>query len=82
LFAGEEIMIEANRQLVRDFFTALGRGELPDDMLTADMTAWTITSGPTEKVRFQGAVKMLGSIFGDSLVYDIDALTCAKRSCR
>ena len=68
-------MTSPNHQLVHDFFTALSSGNLPDELLTPDMTAWTATSGSTDKVKFQGGVKMLGLIFGGSLHYSIDALT-------
>ena len=68
-------MTQSSHQLVRDFFAALASGNLPDELLTPDMTAWTTTSGKSDKARFQGGVKMLASIFAGSLSYSIDALT-------
>lgn len=68
-------MKEDNYQLVRDFFAAIASGDLRENLVTEDMTAWTATSGATDKARFQGGVKMLASIFGGTLVYTIDALT-------
>jgi hypothetical protein len=69
---------QANRQLVRDFFAAIATGELPDELLTPDMSAWTSTSGISDKARFQGGVKLLAAIFGGTLVYTIDALTAEE----
>lgn len=71
-------MSQDNHQLVREFFIAISSGNLPDEMLTDDMTAWTATSGETSRARFQGGVKMLAEIFGGTLVYTIDVLTAEE----
>lgn len=68
-------MTRDHHELVRNFFTALARGDLPDSLLTEDMTAWTLTSGDTDKARFQGGAALLASIFNGTLEYRIDALT-------
>ena len=66
---------ERIRKLIRDFFDAIARGDLPEELVTPDMTAWTVSSGETEKAKFHGGVKLLASIFDGTLVYEIDALT-------
>lgn len=71
-------MTATHHQIVREFFAALSSGKLPDHMLTEDMKAWTLTSGDTDKARFQGGVKLLASIFGGTLEYHIDALTAEE----
>jgi uncharacterized protein len=71
-------MTQANHLLVRGFFAALGKGQFPDDLLTPDMTLWTVTSGISDKARFQGGVLMLAAIFGGTLVYSIDTLTAEE----
>ncbi len=71
-------MTDDNHQRVRDFLAALERGELPDALVTPDMSAWTLTSGDTDKERFAGGVKVLSAIFGGTLVYHIDALTAEE----
>lgn len=71
-------MTQSNHQLVRDFFAALSMGNLPDELLTPDMTAWTTTSGTSDKARFQGGVKLLASIFAGTLRYSIDSLTAEE----
>ena len=50
-------MTPANHQLVRDFFTAIASGNVPDDLLTQDMSLWTVNGGTSDKARFQGAMK-------------------------
>lgn len=64
-----------NHQLVRTFFTAIAAGDLPDDLLTDDMTAWTLSSGDFDKARFQGGIKLLAGIVSGCLRYEIDSLT-------
>jgi ketosteroid isomerase-like protein len=69
-------MTQANHQLAREFFDALSQGDLPDSLLTADMTAWTTSSGIwSEKARFQFGIKLLASIFKGGLIYTIQSLT-------
>jgi uncharacterized protein len=75
--AAEELkMTRPSHTLARDFFEALSAGDLPDSLLTADMTAWTTSSGTwSDKARFQGGIKLLASIFQGGLKYTIDSLT-------
>ena len=66
----------SNHQLVRDFFAAMSSGNLPDDLLSPDMTTWTTSSGGgSDKARYQGGVKLLASITKGGLTYTIDSLT-------
>jgi ketosteroid isomerase-like protein len=71
-------MTHANHQLAQKFFAALSSGNVPDELLTADMTAWTTTSGTTDKARYQGGIKMLASIFSGGLAYTVDSLTAEE----
>jgi uncharacterized protein len=68
-------MNRSNHQLVRDFFAALSTGDLPDELFTQDVTVWTITSGASDKTKYQGGVKMLQSLFRGGLSYKVDSLT-------
>jgi uncharacterized protein len=74
----DDPMSRTKQRLVRDFFAAIAGGNLPDDLLTPDMSFWTVNSGSSDKARFQGAMKLLASIFGGTLVYTIDALTAEE----
>ena len=71
-------MNEENKQLVGDFFAAIARGELPDAIVTGDMTAWTLTSGEFPKERFAMGVKLLSAIFDGTLHYHLDAITAEE----
>jgi uncharacterized protein len=71
-------MTSPNHQLVRDFFAGLSSGNLPAELFAPDMTAWTTTSGTTDKAKFLGGVKVLISIFGGTLRYRIDSLTAEE----
>ncbi|MBB5686774.1 nuclear transport factor 2 family protein [Sphingobium boeckii] len=62
-------------ELARRFFAALSAGDLPDALLTDDMTAWTTSSGHAEKSRYQRGVAMLGTIFESGLTFTVDSLT-------
>jgi uncharacterized protein len=68
-------MPHVNHELARKFFAALSSGDIPDDLLTADMTAWTTTSGTAAKARYQAGIKMLASISSGGISYTVDSLT-------
>lgn len=61
-----------NAQLVRDFFTAVAAGNLPDELLTDDMTFWSVNSGESTRARFQGAARLLSAAYGGTLEYLVD----------
>jgi ketosteroid isomerase-like protein len=63
-----------NTQLVESFFRAIAGGDLPEDLVTADMTFWSINSGESDKARFRAGVKILASIFGGTLTYRVESL--------
>lgn len=71
-------MTAYNHQLVRDFFLAIARGEVPDNLITDDMIFWSINAGTTDKARFRGAMKALSSIFSGTLAYDVESLTAEE----
>jgi len=63
-------------RLARAFFSAVGRGQLPEELVTPDMTAWTLSSGDADLARFAGGVKLLAAVVAPgALVYDIDSIT-------
>jgi hypothetical protein len=76
---GQPAMTDANHQIAREFFAALSSGDLPDALLTHDMTAWTTSSGAwSDKARFQFGIKLLRSIFDGGLSYQVDSLTAEE----
>jgi ketosteroid isomerase-like protein len=72
---GADDALEMNRALVRAFFAALAAGELPDALLTDDMTGWSTTQGVMDKAAYQHVVGLLGRMVAEPLTFTIDAIT-------
>jgi ketosteroid isomerase-like protein len=71
-------MKEHNYQIARDYFAAVTNGELPDAMLTPDMTGWITTTGSMDKVAYQRLIRMLAKMCATPLVFTINALTAEE----
>ena len=71
-------MTASHHEIVRDFLAALSKGELSDDMLTADFSGWTVLSGPVTKAVYQGAFKVFASIFQEGPIVTIHSLTAEE----
>jgi ketosteroid isomerase-like protein len=69
---------QANHQIVRDFMAALSTGQLPEELMTEDMSVWTSMSGDSDKASFLGGVQILASLFAGDFRYMIDALTAEE----
>lgn len=67
--------LEMHRALVRAFFGALSKGELPDELLTDDMTGWSTTQGKMGRSAYQDVVGLLGQMVAEPLTFTIDAIT-------
>ena len=67
-----------SHQLVRAFFEAVTEGELPDTMLTPDMTAWTTTQGSMDKAAYQHLIRLLARICSRPLAFTIDSITAEE----
>jgi ketosteroid isomerase-like protein len=70
-------MSHPNHELARKFFAALFSGDIRDELLVPDMTAWT-TLGTVDKASYQGGVKLLVTLFTDGFHYTIDSLTAEE----
>lgn len=70
-------MREADR-LVHAYFAAVTAGELPDDLLTEDMTAWTTTQGTMSKAAYQEVIRLLAHISAVPLRFTVDAITAEE----
>lgn len=71
-------MSEANKALARAYFAAVTAGELPDSLLTADMTAWTTTQGNLDKATYQGLIRILASMCARPLAFTLQSLTAEE----
>lgn len=70
-------MAHPNHQIARNFFDAFFRGELTEDLVTSDFTAWT-TVGPLPGDVYRGTVTQVINLFKGgkgSFDYTIDAIT-------
>ena len=66
---------EVHKALVRAFFAAVAMGQLPDDLLTEDMTGWSTTQGAMKKAAYQKVVHLLGQMVAAPLTFTIDSIT-------
>ncbi|CAN7398555.1 nuclear transport factor 2 family protein [Phenylobacterium sp. LjRoot225] len=62
-------------QLARAYFDAVSQGDLPDDLLTPDMTGWITTGGAMDKARYQDLVRLLAAMCAGPLTFTIHSLT-------
>jgi ketosteroid isomerase-like protein len=67
-----------SERIVRAFFDAVTAGELPDAMLTEDMTAWTTTQGQMSKQAYQGVIRILRKISSVPLTFIVDSVTAEE----
>jgi uncharacterized protein len=71
-------MTQSNHQRARDFFAALSNGNIPDALLSPDMTAWTTTSGTSDRARYQAGIKIFATVFAGGLLYTVHSLTAEE----
>jgi ketosteroid isomerase-like protein len=64
-----------SRRIVQDFLGAVAAGDLPDEMLAPDMTAWATTLGTVDKAGYQNVVRILGQLTAGPLTFHVDAVT-------
>jgi len=65
-------------QRVHDFFAAVSAGDLPDHLLTADMTGWITTGGTVDKAAYQGMIRMLARMCATPIRFTIDSITAEE----
>lgn len=68
-------MLQPHHELARAYFAAVTAGDLSDDLLTEDMTAWTTTQGDLTKAQYQGAIRLLRRMCETPIQFSIDAIT-------
>lgn len=70
--------MRAEYQLVHDFFDAVTAGELPEELLTGDMTAWITTGGTMDKASYQGLIRILAKMCADPIRFTVDSITAEE----
>lgn len=68
-------MLQPHHDLARAYFAAVSAGELPDELLTGDMTAWITTGGAMSKPAYQHVIRLLAKMCAEPIRFTIDALT-------
>lgn len=71
-------MTQSHRHVVEKFFATLPTGSISDDLLTPDMTFWSVNGGMADKARFQGAIRVLSAVYGSTSHYTITSLTAEE----
>ena len=70
--------MQTNYELARAYFTAVSNGDLPDSLLTSDMTAWLTTGGTVDKSTYQHLIKLLAAMCDGPLLFTIRSLTAEE----
>ena len=68
-------MSHPNYALAEAYLAAVTAGDLPDSLLTDDMTAWLTTQGPISKAAYQGAIRLFARMAQSPIRFTVDALT-------
>jgi ketosteroid isomerase-like protein len=68
-------MTHPNHAVAEAYLAAVTAGDLPDSLLTDDMTAWLTTQGPVSKSAYQGAIRFLAKMCQSPIAFTVDAIT-------
>ena len=68
-------MSHPNYALAQAYLAAVTAGDLPDSLLTDDMTAWLTTQGPISKAAYQGAIRLFAKMAQTPIRFTVDAIT-------
>ena len=68
-------MSHPNHAIAEAYLSAVTAGDLPDSLLTDDMTAWLTTQGPISKAAYQGAIRLFARMAQSPIRFTVDALT-------
>jgi uncharacterized protein len=72
-------MPNSAHELVTRFFAELGRGSLSDEILTEDLSVWTLsTKAETPGATYRFGAKTLVSLFSAGLAYTVHAITAEE----
>ncbi|MFM5908406.1 MAG: nuclear transport factor 2 family protein [Novosphingobium sp.] len=70
--------VSESHRIARAYIAAVTAGDLPDDLLTDDMTAWLTTEGPVSKARYQQAIHLLRAMLAEPIRFTVDAITAEQ----
>lgn len=70
--------LSENRRLAQAYIDAVTAGDLPDHLLTDDMTAWLTTGGQIGKQAYQQAIHLLRAMLAEPIAFTVDAITAEE----
>jgi uncharacterized protein len=68
-------MSHPNYAVAEAYLAAVTAGDLPDSLLTDDMSAWLTTQGPISKAAYQGAIRLFARMAQSPIRFTVDAMT-------
>jgi hypothetical protein len=68
-------MSHPNYAVAEAYLAAVTAGDLPDSLLTDDMSAWLTTQGPISKAAYQGAIRLFARMAASPIRFTVDAMT-------
>jgi ketosteroid isomerase-like protein len=68
-------MTHPHHDIARAYLAAVEAGELPDELLTDDFSAWLQTTGDIDRDGYKGAVRWLASVCKVPIRFEVVAIT-------
>jgi uncharacterized protein len=68
-------MSHPNHAVAEAYLAAVTAGDLPDSLLTDDMTAWLTTQGTIQRSAYQSAIRLLARMCQSPIRFTVDAIT-------
>ena len=68
-------MSHPNHAVAEAYLAAVTAGDLPDALLTDDMTAWLTTQGTIPKSAYQNAIRLLARMCESPIRFTVSAVT-------
>jgi hypothetical protein len=68
-------MSHPNHAVAEAYLAAVTAGDLPDGLLTDDMTAWLTTQGTIPKSAYQNAIRLLARMCQSPIRFTVSAIT-------
>jgi len=68
-------MSHPNHAVAEAYLSAVTAGDLPDSLLTDDMTAWLTTQGSISRSDYQSAIRLLARMCQSPIRFTVNAIT-------
>ena len=68
-------MSKSHHQIVREFIAGMAAGQVTDEMLTPDFSAWVSSAGTADKTAYQQGIALLPKVVEGEIAFTIHSLT-------